>query len=613
MASSNIFVRFFRFIWRGLDGLRRLLHLVLLVLIFSVVMTAFRDTTPIPPRNAALEIRPVGFLVDELEGDAFSRAVAELQGNAVPQTLVRDVVEALDRARTDDNVPAVVLSLDYLYGGGLTKLEAVAEAIAAFRESGKPVYATGTYFSQESYYLAAHASEVWMAPTGGVFFTGYGRYGNYFKDAIDKLSINWNVFRVGEYKSYAEPFIRNDMSVEARDANVAWLSDLWTSYLENVAEARGLPVEVLTAMADRPAEFVTSVDASWTDTLLETGLVNELLTSPEVFDRLQREFGQGGDDEGRYNAIGMSDYLATKRLLDVEAFNGAEVAIVVASGPVVDGDAPPGQIGGVSTSRLIRKARLDDDVKALVVHIDSGGGSVLASDAIRSELDAFRASGRPYVASMGSVAASAGYWIAAPAERIFASANTITGSIGVVGMFPTFEDSLGKLGVYTDGVGTAPLAGQFRPDRPLNDTARALIQAMIEADYDRFVGGVADYRQMEKEAVDKVARGRVWSGADALEIGLVDEFGDLDAAVAHAASLADLAEGDYRVRYVEREVSPFEQFVLDISDMAQSRGLALQRSSSATDKLLKELKSSIDAVARFNDPRGIYSVCFCVP
>ncbi len=610
MASTNGFVRFLGYLWRGVDGLRKLLHLILLALIFGVLVGVLSDAVPEPPKSAALHVRPIGYLVDELEGDAVSRALSELQGNAVPQTLVRDVVEAIDRASEDKNVPGIVLDLGGLAGGGLSKLQDIAAALQRFKSTGKPIHAVGFYFSQDAYFLAANATDIWMAPTGGVEMMVYGRYRNYFREAIEKLSVQWNVFRIGEYKSFAEPYLRNDMSEESKEASGAVLDALWSDYLAGVSDARGVPLQVLQAMTERPAEFLFVDGKNWGEVLLESGLVTELLTRPEAFDRLRDKYGENRDGGAGYNAIGISAYLTAQRTLELPLQDDAEIAVVVASGPVVDGDAPPGQIGGLSTARLIRQARMDEDVKALVLRVDSGGGSVMAADEIRSELDAFRATGRPYVASMGSVAASAGYWISAPANQIFASPSTITGSIGVVAMIPTFEDSLSRIGVYTDGVGTTPLAGQFRVDRTMNDTAKRLIQKIVDDDYDRFISGVATYRGMAKADVDAIARGRIWSGADALDRGLVDQLGDLDAAIAAAAEIADLGD-DFEVRYIEREVSPFEKFLLDMTKIAKVAGVEFTAPRRASATLLDKLDRLVQDVARFNDPRGIYSLCFC--
>ncbi|MEO0996067.1 MAG: signal peptide peptidase SppA [Pseudomonadota bacterium] len=588
------------------------MHLLLLLLIFGAVVAAMSSSVPDLPGRAALIVSPQGYLVEELEGDPVTRAFAELRGEPLLQTRVRDIERALELAGDDDAIEAVVLDLDGLFGGGLTKLDAVARAVSEFRASGKPVYATGVFLSQQAYYIAAHADEIWLNPEGGLLFEGYGRYANYYAEAIDKLDIDWNVFRVGSYKSFAEPFMRNDMSAEDREATTAWLGDLWDSYREQVAAARGIDAAVIDRFAGELHTMLGDDGAGFAELARSEALVDELLPRSEVTARMRELVGEGPDDSLSYNSVAMERYLEAKELLGAVT-NGSErkVAVVVASGPVVPGSAPAGQIGGDSTAELIRRAAADDDVAALVLRIDSGGGSVVAADLIVQQLNAFRASGRPVVASMSSVAASAGYWMAAPADRIFALPTTITGSIGVVAMIPTFEDSLARLGITTDGVGTTPLAGQFRPDRSLNEEARALVQRYVEYDYARFIGEVAQYRGMELSAVNDVAQGRVWSGQDALPLGLIDEFGDLSAAVEAAAALAELGE-DYRVDYVEPPLSPLAEIVLGLTGAAahlNAGGAIAPRS--AAERLLNGIGNQLEALARFRDPRGIYSVCFC--
>ncbi len=612
MALGRFVVRTFTYIWRGADALRRLLHLLLLLLIFGAVVAAMSSSVPDLPTRAALIVSPDGYLVEELEGDPVTRAFAELRGEPVPQTRVRDIERALELAGDDDSIEAVVLNLDGLLGGGLTKLDAVARAVTGFRASGKPVYATGVFLSQQAYYIAAHADEIWLNPEGGVLFEGYWRYANYYGEAIDKLDIDWNVFRVGSYKSFAEPFMRNDMSAEDREATTAWLGDLWDSYRQQVASARGIDTAVIDRFADELHTMLGADGAGFAELALAEALVDELLPRPEVSARLKALVGESPDDSGSYSGVAMERYLEAKQLLGADGNgSGSKVAVVVASGTVVPGSAPPGQIGGDSTAELIRRAAADEDVAALVLRIDSGGGSVVAADIIVQQLDAFRASGRPVVASMSSVAASAGYWMAAPADRIFAMPTTITGSIGVVAMVPTFEDSLARLGVTTDGVGTGPLAGQFRPDRSLNEEARALVQRYVEYDYARFIGAVAQYRGMELAAVNDVAQGRVWSGQDALPLGLIDEFGDLSAAIEAAAALAELGD-DYRVHYVEPPLSPLAELIVGLTGAAArlSPGAAIAPRSAA-ERLLRSIGDRLEELAQFRDPRGIYSVCFC--
>ncbi|MEM7276610.1 MAG: signal peptide peptidase SppA [Pseudomonadota bacterium] len=612
MAQRGVLVRVLSFFWRGLDGVRKILHLLLLLLLLALVVGAFSPAVPQLPGNAALLVRPIGYLVEELEGDAYARAIDELQGTAIPQTLLRDVVDSLRYAAKDDNVPAVVLELDSFLGAGMSKLQTVAAAIDEVKAAGKPVYAYASYFSQSSYYLASNADHVWMNPQGGLLLTGFSSYRNYYKQALDTLAIEWNVFRVGDYKSYAEPYLRNDMSDEDRSSTERWLGSLWSAYVADVAEARSIPESGIEAFANELGNELAVNDVSWGELAVSTGLVDRLVNKPEFREALIAEFGASDDDEAQFKSVPMRAYLAGQRLLETQIPDEAVVAVVIASGPVVNGEAAPGQIGGDSTAALIREARLDPNVKALVLRVDSGGGSVFAADVIQAELQAFKASGKPFVASMSSVAASAGYWISAGADKIFASPTTITGSIGVVGMFPTFQNTLAKIGVHTDGVGTTDLSGQLRPDRAMNEPARKIFQQLIDKDYDRFISGVAEYRGLAKERVDAIAQGRVWSGADALDLQLIDAFGGLDDAISQAAQLADLGEV-YRVDYQEQTLTPFEQMVLDLTAGGAHFGLNKRsdQSSSGAKRLLQQLEATLNDVARFNDPRGVYSECFC--
>ncbi len=616
MAEKGPIAKMFQYLWYGVDGIRKLLHLGLLLMLFALVLSAIPSDMPVLPVEAALVINPNGVLVDELAGDAYDRAVAELQGEPIRQALVRNIVSAIDAARDDPNVPGLILELDSLSGGGITKLETIAAAVQRFSAAGKPVYAYSSFYSQPSYYIAAAADEVWMHPHGGVFMTGFGNFQNYFRSAIDKLDIDWNVFRVGKYKSYAEPFTRDSMSEESRTASLAWLDDLWGSYISGVGAARDIEPATLQGLVDGLAEQLAANNGSWAEVSVQAGLVDRLLDRPAMLQELASLFGASSDDDGSYNGVGYLDYLANRQLGVVPAASDDTVAVVVASGPVVNGEAPPGQIGGDSLAALIRAARLDDDVRALVLRVDSGGGSVFASDVIQAELQAFKATGRPFVASMGSVAASAGYWISAAADRIYASPTTITGSIGVVGMFPTFERTLGRVGVSTDGVGTGALAGQFRPDRALSDDAQAVIQQLINADYDRFIGGVAEYRGMEKAAVNEVAQGRVWSGADALELGLIDAFGEIDTAIAAAADLAGLDVDSYATRYVEQPLSPIERLLLEFSGSSGLVGLLPTAPNRDGRNLARRatawFTSYSDILGQYNDPKGVYSLCFCI-
>lgn len=613
-AKPNIIVRLFRAIWRGFNALRKVLHFILLAFIFVIVIAVLSPDTPTLPKQAALVIAPNGSLTEQLAGSPLDRAIGEATGNVVGQTLVRDVVDALEYAAKDDRIKAVYLSTDGLMSGDLTKLKAVSEALVSFKESGKPIIAYGAYFSQQGYYLAAVADQLLLDENGAVLAEGYGRYRNYYKDAIDKLSISWNVFKVGTHKSFVEPYTRNDMSPEDRAGSGRWLNALWASYTGSVEAARGLDAGTMQYLADNFDVEMARDDGDFAATALRTGLVDELVSISDVRQRMIELVGADEDDESTFKQISFGDYVAIKRLLKPAIEKDDVVAVVVASGSIIDGNAPPGEIGGDSTARLLRKARTDDNVKAVVLRVDSGGGSAFASDVILQEIVNIKAAGKPVIASMGGVAASGGYWISMAADQIVANPDTITGSIGILGMVPTFEKSLARLGIYTDGIGTTNLAGALRADRALSDQVKRILQLNIENGYRDFVNGVSSNRGMSFDDVDAVAQGKVWIATDALDYGLVDTLGDLSDAIAIAAERAELAKDSYSVRYVEPELSAEEQFLLDLLSGSAKLGFnpaLLLPKPGRVEQLIGEIETGLDSLARFNDPGGMYLECFC--
>ncbi len=600
-------------IWRGADALRKVLHLLILLFIFSIVVSALSSTAPVVPGSAALVINPGGLLVEQLEGDPFERAVAELIGDAEPQTLVQDVVDAFNFARDDARIKAVVLDLSGMQGGGLSKLKRIGDAIDTFRESGKPVIATADYFGQGSYYLASRADEVYMHPEGILALSGFGAYLNYFRDAIDALRIDWNVFRVGKYKSAVEPYLRNDMSPDDREALTAIVDQLWTQYKNDIETARGIESgTVENVLANLVAE-TEAVDGDLAALALEFGFVDDLFTREQFRDRIVEITGPNGDDSA-YPATSLDDYVQQMRVVSGDSAGEQNVAIIVAAGAILNGSHPPGTIGGDSTANLLREARNDDSVRAVVLRVDSPGGSSFASEVIRNEIEELRASGKPVVASMSSVAASGGYWISMAADRIYASPYTITGSIGIYGMFPTFQRSLDAIGITTDGIGTTAWAGQLRPDRAMSDEMKTMFQLSINEGYDDFISRVSMHRDMPEEEVHGIAQGRIWSGSDALEIGLVDTLGNLDEAVAGAAELADLEAGSYGIKRFEKQLSPGEQLMIDM--MSRSGGIgasiaSLFRPRPSLERVADLIDGALAPLTRFNDPKGIYAHCFC--
>jgi protease-4 len=454
-----------------------------------------------------------------------------------------------------------------------------------------------------------------MHPEGFLMLRGYGIYQNYYKDAIDKLKIDWNVFKVGTHKSAVEPFTRNDMSDEDRSSMSALLAQFWGHYRDDVQSAREIDADTLDELLQNYVERVRAAGGSTAQVALEAGLIDELLTHDEVRELMAEYAGSDPDNEEFYNAAELGDYVAQMRVLSGDMTKRENVAIVIASGEIMDGTQPPGLIGGDSTAEVLRRARMDDSVKAVVLRVDSPGGSAFASEVIRNEIEALKESGIPVVASMSSVAASGGYWISMAADRIYASPSTITGSIGIFGMFPTFQRTLDSLGIYTDGVGSSQWAGELRLDRAMSDDAKALVQVMIEDGYDDFTSKVAMHRNMEQTEVDRVAQGQVWTGTDALNHGLIDGLGGLEEAIRAAAELAELEDDTYGLKYYEKELTPAEAFALQFLSSAAGIGLdarSLFNRRSSINRIADAVSTTLSPVLRFNDPKGMYAHCFCV-
>ncbi len=614
MKKKNLFVRLLSGIWSGVDGFRKVLHLLLLLFVFAIFVGAMSGTVPQLPDRAALFIKPVGVIVEELEGDPFDRAVAELFEEAQPQTVLQDIVDALEYASDDERIGAVHIELSALGAAGLPKLQRIARAIEDFQESGKPVIASADFMTQQAYFIAAHADEVYLNPEGGILLQGYGRFRTYFSDAIEELKLDWNIFKVGTYKSAVEPFERMDMSDADREATVTLIDQLWETYLEDVAAARAMSVSEVKNYADEFVDVVATAEGDLARAAKDNNLVDELLSRTELRELLISYVGADEESDVDYSSIGMGEYLSHEDILNGEKVADENIGIIIASGTIQSGTQPPGAIGADSTAQLLRRARDDESVKAVVLRVDSPGGSAFASDVIANEIAALQDAGKPVVASMSSVAASGGYWISVGADRVFANSTTITGSIGIFGMFPTYQRTAAYLGIANDGVGSTPLSGQLRPDRAMTDDTKQLFQLVIDEGYDDFIGRVATYRGMEKEEVDAVGQGRVWTGADALRHGLVDELGGMEEAIAFAAELVDLSEEDYGRKWIRIELSPTEQMIVDLLGTARSFGLQLdflQSRPSSLQKIAGRIEKVLAPLAEFDDPKGVYAHCLC--
>lgn len=613
MAAKGSWTKaLFTGLWTVLNFARKLVfNLIFLVLVIGVIIAISSSEDPISVKpDSALLLQLNGNLVIEKEQvDPFSQFMQEAFGEEPenPEVLVRDVVKVLDNAKQDSRIKALILDLSGLQGGGLDKLRTVAAAIDDFKTE-KPVYAIGDYYSQNQYYLAARADHIYLNPMGGVMFEGYGRFGMYFKDMLEKLRITTHIFRVGTYKSAVEPFIRNDMSDAAKEANKLWLDTYWSQYKTDVAAARGIDVSNFDEELDVLLNKFEEAGADFAKYALNNGWVDALKTREEVRQELVALVGTDENKLG-VNVTPFNTYLkAVNPPLPKMGNTKDKVAIVVAKGEILDGNQPAGTIGGDSTARLLRQARLDDTVKAVVLQVDSPGGSSFASEIIRQEVLELQSAGKPVVVSMSTYAASGGYWISAPADKIIASPSTITGSIGVFGMFLTFEDSLEYLGINTDGVASTEIAGMSAL-RELDPRFGEILQRNVESAYRQFITMVGESRGMSPEAVDKIAQGRVWIGSQALELGLVDELGDLDDAVASAAEIAGLESWD--TQYVERILSPQEQFWKEFFGQALVWGAKMQFADNDSHlmKMVKNLLAETGTVTSLNDPRGVYTLC----
>lgn len=612
-ANGNWTKSLFIGLWTVLNFCRKLFfNIIFLVIAIAIVVAITTEKKPVTVNsNSALYVNLNGNLVIEKEGvepfQQFMQEVFEEEPDN-PEVLVRDVVKALENAKHDRRIKAVVLDLQGLSGGGLDKLRTVANAIDDFKTSDKPVYAIGDYYTQSQYYIAAHADHVYLNPMGALLIEGYGRYGMYFKSLLEKLKVTTHIFRVGTYKSAVEPFIRDDMSDAAKEANQAWLNAYWSQYKEDVAKARNMPVENFDETLDALVAKFDSAGGDFAKYALDNGWVDALKTREEVRKELVALVGKDDNKLG-VNVTSLANYLKViNPPIPQSHGNQDQVAIVVAKGAILNGNQKAGTIGGDSTARLLRKARMDDNVKAVVLQIDSPGGSSFGSEIIRQEVLELKAAGKPVVVSMSTYAASGGYWIAASADKIIASPSTITGSIGVFGMYMTYEKSLDYLGVNTDGVGSTELTG-MSPTRALAPEFGQILQRSVESAYSQFITMVADSRGMSVEDVDKIAQGRVWIGSQAIELGLVDQLGTLDDAVKAAADMASL--DTYGTFYVERSLSPQQLFWKEFFGQAMVWGAKVQfaNANPTLVTLVQQVLSSFDVFTQLNDPMGVYVLC----
>lgn len=580
----------------------------LVLLVIGVIVTSMNTSQrPSVPNGAVLILWPDGAIVEQVEYPDPLETAFPQYSNREPQTSIHDITRALKRAKNDDRIAALAVITDSMGGAAPSHLHSIAASIRDFKENGKKVYALSTAYSQSDYLIAAEADKVFMNPGGNVLMAGYGAYPTYFKSMLDKIGATVNVFRVGTFKAAVEPFIRDDMSEAAKEANLQYLGSLWGQYTSSIETARGMEAGTVQNNIATIADQLRAADGDLGKLALNTGLVDELSPRKAWRQALIEEYGE--DSSGTsFKQLHYQTYLAAT---DRPEPGAKHIAVITAQGPIVMGEGPVSVTAAETVVGYIREARNNPDTGAILLRVDSSGGSAFASELIRQELVAAQEQNIKVIASMGPVAASGGYWIAATADEIWAAPTTITGSIGIFGMVPTYENTLDKVGIHSDGVGTTPLAGAFSVARPMSDLTKDIIQQSIEAGYDQFINLVAEGRNMTPEAVDKVAQGRVWSGLDAKDHGLVDHLGDFDEAVKAAANAASLE--DYAVVFYRDRPDEFAQMVANLLNSTVSSDTAAPKFGESLSPLMKQvldLKSEADVLFNLNDPMSRYTVCF---
>lgn len=577
----------------GLTKLRNfVMNTIFLIVLGVAIVVVIGSFGGIPvPENGALVLNPRGVMVEQgTFGDPFDDLW--LVGQNLPEADIHQLVRAVEQATTDDRIAMIVLDLDELTGSSHAHATYLGTALTDFKAAGKRVVAIGHYYSQAQYAIATYADAIYMHPFGQLILSGYGAYQLYFKNLIDKFDVNVHVFRVGTYKEAVEPYTRADMSPAAKQANRQLVGGLWQAYADLVIENRGIEAATFEYYTHAFDDAVANAKGDMARAALENHLVDELLTPDQARSRIADTVGW--DAEKQFNSINYLDYL---QVVGQDPLQSQNVGLIVARGTIQMGDNLRAA-GADGLIRLIRQARADDSVRALVLRVDSPGGSTFASELIRQELELLQLADKPLVISMGSVAASGGYWISATADKIIAHPTTITGSIGIFAMMPTFEDTLSGFGIQTDGVGTSSLSGTLDPLRGINEPMQRILQANVENGYAQFINLVARGRDMSPEAVAEIAEGRVWLGSTALELGLVDELGDLSGAIDAAAELASLTE--YGIKSFTTPISARDLLLRELFEA---------RVQQPQNPLVASLRALWLHLKELNDPLHTYSLC----
>jgi protease IV len=564
MSSTNpgFFVRLMRGTWNTLNFTRRLILNLVLVFFLFLLSGAFFGSALIIDDHTALVLDPQGSIVEQYSTDAGERAIANLSGETSKEILLRDLLRVIDEAAVDSRIDRIVLVPDQL-SAGISTLREIGQALDRFRTMKKDVVVVSEGMSQGQYYLAAHADQILLDPQGSVLLEGFANYRSYYRDALDQLGVDVHLIRVGQYKSAGEPYILNHASNAAKEADLFWMGGIWNEFIDEIASMRKLDATALTDDVARLDTLLPKFDGDLASLALDRGLADKLATREQAR-QLLKSMGMPDESGETFLQVNWRDYLGSQ-VADNLTDARPQVAVVVAQGEIVQGEKAQGEVGAATTARLLRQARVDDQVKAVVLRVDSPGGDAYASEIIRREIELIKAAGKPVIVSMGDVAASGGYWISMNADEIWAQPTTITGSIGIFGMFVTIPQTLEKVGIHTDGVGTTPIAGAFDIRRPFNPQIESILTSVIQKGYRDFIGKVAAARGKTADQIDEIAQGRVWSGAQAKERGLVDKLGGLHDSIKAAAAMANLGT-DYRSHYVENEISAWERFALTLSN-----------------------------------------------
>lgn len=598
MSIASVVGKLFSGISRAFAFARVTLANLLVILLVVVVIMFFMSGTGRVEiaQGSALLLETDGIIVEQTGGQD---PLAFLSGASLQETPLKDILSVIGKARSDDLVGSLVLDTSSLGYVAPAQLEVIGDALESFRGSGKTILATSDFYNRDQYYLASFADEVAMHPLGEVALTGYGAYRTYYGGLLDKLKVNIHVFRVGTHKAFVEPYTGTGMSEAARETDQAMVDRLWQSFVERVAKNRDLEAAELVAYADQYDELLRDAGGNTARVALEYGLVDRLLDAEALSSHLKDL--TGGTDSFAHVTLG--DYVD----IDLPPLFGKSIAVIPLSGMIVMGEAPRGFIGADTVTGLLEGVRQDPRVGAVVLRIDSGGGSAFASEVIRAEIARIQSKGTPVVVSMAGIAASGGYWIAATADEIWAAPTTVTGSIGIFAIVPTFEEALGEIGVNRDGVATGPFVGALDPMGGIGEAMARALQSNVEYGYQRFIDLVAEGRSLAPADVDAIAQGRVWLGVQAAEHGLVDKLGHLDDAIASAAALANLDA--YQVRYVQEPLSTQEMLIRQFLDDIGLGRTARWPQRAIGGHLVRELA----LLGSLNDPQHLYALCEACP